>query len=343
VGVPLNAWLVAGAALEGRAHPFFHLNPAADQTSAALMDFSSNPQPRADWPVYRFDYRDENGTAVSTDIAFTFADYALLIKRLRDHFRLIPAECDSDLLLPVDQYLALDLEQAYQRIPFVLAVDGSATLRRLVISRELIMACRDRLNYWRTLQELAGERNRYVEQAIDKTRTEERAQAAAERERLQAQHAEELERVRNEAAGEAMQRLTQVLLGLDLSGKTPAPTMISPNPSAHAELPHEGKSSAPEATIPDAVEEEAINFDEAWIDSLLCTSCNDCLSINPTLFVYNENKQAIIGDRNAGTFTQLVQAAESCPAHCIHPGKPMNLDEPGLDELIERAAPFNAA
>jgi hypothetical protein len=35
-------------------------------------------------------------------------------------------------------------------------------------------------------------------------------------------------------------------------------------------------------------------------------------------------------------------AAEKCPARCIHPGKPLNPDEPNLDELIERAKPFNS-
>ncbi len=45
--------------------------------------------------------------------------------------------------------------------------------------------------------------------------SDERQSAAMERERLQAEHAEELERVREPAAGEAMQRLTDVLLGMD--------------------------------------------------------------------------------------------------------------------------------
>jgi len=49
----------------------------------------------------------------------------------------------------------------------------------------------------------------------------------------------------------------------------------------------------------------------------------------------------VIGDASAGTFAQLVQAAEKCPAKCIHPGKPLNPDEPNLDELIKRAKPFN--
>ena len=50
---------------------------------------------------------------------------------------------------------------------------------------------------------------------------------------------------------------------------------------------------------------------------------------------------AEIGDPRAGTFKQLVQAAEACPAECIHPGDPMNPKEKGLDKLIKRAEPFN--
>ncbi|MEN8129229.1 MAG: ferredoxin [Pseudomonadota bacterium] len=344
-GVALNAWLVAGAALEGRVHPFFHINPAAGDSSAARMDFSENPQKTKDWPVHPFEYRDENGTAISTEIAFTFADYALLIERLRKYFRLIPVEVESAAFIPVDEYLHLDPEQAYQRIPFIWAVDGNAILRRLIVSRELILACQDRQNYWRTLQEQSGVRNRYVELAIEKTRAEEQTQAAEERQRLQTEHEEEVERVRNEAAGEAMQRLSQVLMGMDFSTAVPSfgatATAISASPSPTPAAQSEAASDVEEEAATEE-EEEQVSFDEPWIDSMLCTSCNDCLNINQVMFVYNENKQAIISDAAAGSFAQLVQAAEVCPARCIHPGNPLNPEEPGLEELIERAAPFNS-
>jgi hypothetical protein len=38
----------------------------------------------------------------------------------------------------------------------------------------------------------------------------------------------------------------------------------------------------------------------------------------------------------------MVEAAEACQVAIIHPGKPKNPDEPGLDELLERAKPFMA-
>ena len=37
---------------------------------------------------------------------------------------------------------------------------------------------------------------------------------------------------------------------------------------------------------------------------------------------------------------QLVEAAEACQVAIIHPGKPRNPNEPGLEELLERAKPF---
>ena len=80
---------------------------------------------------------------------------------------------------------------------------------------------------------------------------------------------------------------------------------------------------------------------EPYIDTALCTSCNDCLDINRQLFAYDENKQAYIKDARAGTFKQLVQAAEKCPAAIIHPGDPLDPSEPDLEKWIERAKPFN--
>jgi len=40
------------------------------------------------------------------------------------------------------------------------------------------------------------------------------------------------------------------------------------------------------------------------------------------------------------TYAQLVEAAENCPVAIIHPGKPRNLNEAGLDELLKRAEVF---
>lgn len=333
--VPLNAWLVAGAALEGRAHPFFRVNPQAGDSAAKRFDFSGNPQPEKDWPLSTFDYIDENGQTQALELAFTFADYALLSDNLRNHFRLIPSGCEADALILLQDYLAMRPEEAHQHIPYIFGVDARGVLHRLVVSRSLAVACLDRLNFWHSLQELAGVRNLYVEQAIEQTRTVERAQATAERERLLAEHAVLVERVRTQAATEAMQRLADLLLNIDAAIPVRAATGVVALKTESALTPSVA-TTATAAVVAAPVITEA-SFDESWIDTPLCTSCNDCFKINPLLFIYNSDKQAQLGDLSKGTYAQLVKAAELCPAQCIHPGKPWNPDEPGLEALIAKA------
>jgi hypothetical protein len=94
---------------------------------------------------------------------------------------------------------------------------------------------------------------------------------------------------------------------------------------------------APESAQPAAAERPS---DDPYIETPRCTSCNECTQINDKMFAYDANKQAYIVNPDAGTYRQLVEAAESCQVSIIHPGKPRNPDEPGLDELKARAEPF---
>jgi pyruvate-ferredoxin/flavodoxin oxidoreductase len=59
-----------------------------------------------------------------------------------------------------------------------------------------------------------------------------------------------------------------------------------------------------------------------WIDTEDCTSCDECININPKMFAYNDDKKAFIKDVNAGSYKDLVKAAEKCTAQVIHPGLP---------------------
>jgi len=336
---PVGSSLHDGAALEARAHTLFRFDPEAGTSWAARLDFDGNEQPEADWPRHELDCIDGGGAPLKLPLAFTFADFALLEPVLRAHFRVIPDHCATNDLTPIDQFPLDDPDSAGRRIPFVWGVDAAGKASRLVVSRQLIDACRDRLANWRTLRELAGVQNAYVDRAVAAERETLGAESARQIDDLRAEHTTELERVRNETAAEAMHKLAEVLLEVDLSTVAPArraPAAAPPPSAAPAE-----EQPSEEATPAPPEEEEDAGFDDPYIDSPLCTSCNDCMAINPQVFIYNANKQAVIGDADAGTFAQLVQAAEKCPARCIHPGKPRNPDEPNLDELIQRAKPFN--
>ncbi|RYH07940.1 ferredoxin [Tropicimonas sp. IMCC6043] len=109
------------------------------------------------------------------------------------------------------------------------------------------------------------------------------------------------------------------------------PAAETPEPVAETPVPAEAPAAAQEGAADGA----------PWIETPRCTTCNECVQTNSALFAYDDNKQAYIKDPDAGTYRQLVEAAESCQVSIIHPGQPRNPDEADLEELIERAAPFN--
>ena len=91
---------------------------------------------------------------------------------------------------------------------------------------------------------------------------------------------------------------------------------------------------------PAVTEPPSRSSDDAFIETARCSTCNECTTINNRMFRYNADKQAYIADITAGTYAQLVEAAESCQVAVIHPGKPRDPNEPGLDDLINRAEAF---
>ena len=111
-------------------------------------------------------------------------------------------------------------------------------------------------------------------------------------------------------------------------------------PAAAAAAASTASAAPAAASAPAAEEEPQRSPDEAYIETARCSTCNECTTINNKMFAYDGNKQAYIADINAGTYAQLVEAAESCQVSIIHPGKPRNPKEPGLEELLKRAEPF---
>ena len=99
-------------------------------------------------------------------------------------------------------------------------------------------------------------------------------------------------------------------------------------------------ASAPAAASAVVEQEPERSPDEAYIETARCSSCNECTLLNDKMFAYDNNKQAYIADIKAGTFAQLVEAAENCQVSVIHPGKPRNPKEAGLEELLKRAEAF---
>ena len=133
----------------------------------------------------------------------------------------------------------------------------------------------------------------------------------------------------------AARRCRDLWHGLQELGMAHLRVEPAPVDEAPTEAVEESVAEPPEAVV--AAEPAA---DDPWIETPRCSTCNECTGINDRMFAYNDNKQAYIKDADAGTFRDLVEAAESCQVAVIHPGKPRNPDEAGLEDLIDRAKAF---
>jgi pyruvate-ferredoxin/flavodoxin oxidoreductase len=110
--------------------------------------------------------------------------------------------------------------------------------------------------------------------------------------------------------------------------------------AAVAAAPPAAVAAAAPAAAPAEEEDEGLGL-EPYIQSELCTACNECTNINKRMFAYNDKKQAYIKDPKAGTFRELVMAAEKCPVAIIHPGTPLNPKEKDLAKWQKRAERFS--
>lgn len=97
-----------------------------------------------------------------------------------------------------------------------------------------------------------------------------------------------------------------------------------------------GPASAPTG----AAAAETADYEAVWIETPECTTCDECVEINPHIFAYNDEDKAVIVNPRGGPYRDIVKAAEKCTAGVIHPGTPPDPNEKGLDKLIKRAAKY---
>jgi ferredoxin len=346
----LDPWLVASARVSGRAAPLLAYDPTAGETWARRLRFVDNPEPAADWPreVLPPAARALGGGELAS---FTYADAALLDPGWQRHFA--PVTEAGDELAPIADWLALAPEEAAQKLPYVWSLDREGHACRLVVSRALAAATRDRLDFWRTLEELAGVRNEHVEEAVDRARREERLHAERERQALAARHADELTAVRRDAEAVAVERLVSTVFAVAPAIELPAAGGPSPRLAAITSAPAAslptvteaagGPSAAAATAAATPIAPVATADDEpadAWIDTALCTSCDECIRKSPNVFAYNADKQAYVKDPRGSSYRELVLAAEACTAKIIHVGTPWNPAEPDLATWLERGRKF---
>ena len=296
----LSPYLIAAAAMESRAFPAFTYDPSAGSDWASRFCVADNPQAELDWPVHGFAYEDEAHQKISEDIAFTLVDFLACDRRYAKHFARVPRAKWNGSLTAVGEWVARETQGLPDKVPCLLMVDSDNVLQKVIADDELIRAARRCREMWHSMQELGGINNSHALQLLARER------------KIWEEH---------------LQRET----GARTRDTIPAAPEAASAPAAQA---------APVAAAAQAEPAQEKSPDDARIETARCTSCDECTKINDRMFAYDANKQAYIANPDAGTYLQLVEAAESCQVSIIHPGKPRNLNEQGLEELLKRAELF---
>ena len=203
-------------------------------------------------------------------------------------------------MIPLGEYLQGDEAQKQGKVPYILMVGEDNVLHRVVVTRAVAEVAKRYESAWRNLQELGGIGNSQALRLLDR-----------EKQVWEEEKQKELDELRSQLGEESA--------------------------ASVAAAPAAGEAVA---EVEAEAEVEEISPDVTYIETVRCSTCNECTDRNPKMFMYNDNKEAYIADLEAGTYRQMVEAAEVCKLAIIHPGKPWNLNEKGLEDLIKRAAPF---
>jgi pyruvate-ferredoxin/flavodoxin oxidoreductase len=361
----------ARLALESRAFPFLTYDPDAGPSFADCLSLDGNPSPDDVWPTYALKYVGEDGSEQAMELPVTIADWAATEVRFKQHFSELSSAENGDDFVLFHEFVRGSDEDREGKTPFIWALDNDRKLRRLKVSLEMVALAEERQQFWSQLRQLAGleipqvihdavvsETESDFEQRASALRAEYEAKIAELRASLPTQIARRLAEglIRNAGSSAAVADLLSSLPmvgtpsanGNGVAAKA-APAAVSPAPVASAPAPVVAQTAAavapaaapvaaPAATT--VADDEAIVL-EAYIDSERCTTCNECTNLNNKMFAYNADKQAHVKDTSAGTFQQLVIAAERCPVSIIHPGSPINPKEKDLAKWVKRAEKFN--
>ncbi len=300
----------AKLAVESRAYPLFRYDPDRGATPEECFDLEGNPALYEPWPTYELTYR-EAGREKSMTLPLTFADFAMTEGRFRKHFRTAPPDTWHDGMLPLVEFLGLEIDEREDRFPFIWTVDSRQRLSRLLVDSTMVASCEERQDFWTMLKAIA--------------RAE--PQPASEQ--------PDTEAITRQVIGNIASGLMQLAggetdIGALLSGAAAAPDAVAPEREP-------GATPEPAPTK----DTETGEYMAPWLDTDDCTACDECTNLNDRIFVYNSAKKAYIKDPDGGPYRDLVKAAEKCTARVIHPGLPRDRGDKDILKWIKRGEKFN--
>jgi len=356
----------ARLALESRAFPFVVYDPTAGDNWADRVDLNGNPEINEDWPSYELKYTDEEGAEQVLELPLTVADWAATEGRFQKQFKKIKRDAWDDDQIPFHEFMRMSVEDQVGKTPFINILGRDGKLDRMSAATEMVLLAEDRLLFWDQLRELAGyklapsvrDQVAYeLEDEFDEKAAAIRAEYEAKILELKTSYPQIIARKMAEGlinssrggedkVGEVLKRaastpgLKPVTLTADQEALMSGGGGVAvAAPPVAAEAPA-GEAPAAAAPVEEDDDDDGLVMDP-YIETARCTSCNECTNLNKKMFAYNDAKQAYIKDPKAGTFAEIVQAAERCTAKIIHPGTPLNPRERDIEKWIERAKPFN--
>ncbi len=292
-------------AVESRAYPLMKFDPDAGETLEECLDLEGNPSQSEDWTSYTLNYEDENGQPASMKLPITFADFAASEGRFRKHFRTAPRKMWGDEMIPFHEFLEMDEDDREGNYPFIWTVDSKNRLTRTLCAQEIVSSAEERQHYWHQLKGIAGQMNQVdVKALVEQTKID------------------------------MATRLSSTLLSLTSSGDT---SMLTNAVKANG---NGNGAAAPVAAGSNGNGSAASGFEAVWIETPECTACDECTEIAPDVFAYNADKLAEVINPTAGTYKDIVRAAEKCTAGCLHPGTPWDMSEKDIDKWIKRAEKY---
>ncbi|MBQ9244122.1 MAG: ferredoxin [Proteobacteria bacterium] len=325
------------AAHYARTAPMFQYDPSIGETRVERFNVDENPQIDQVWPTCQFSYIDADGNIRQMSGTFTYAHALALEPGYHQYFRILPNDAWNDELVEIGEFLK---SPSFDRphIPFIWGVVDS-TLRKCIMTRDVVNACIDRMQRWKTLRELSLSTKAQLQLAQD-ARTAlhlkqlEASQKAVEQASMQYDASQEIIRKTAETLeqclsslhahlghptasepdfNEAIRDESAYIEGL--AGEPPAQIAITATP---AQDTHQSLVPTQSPQTQDARAASAEDKPRApWLDSAKCLSCGACISLDDRTFGFNDDGQAVIL-RDDATPEDCRDAADTCPAGCIH-------------------------
>jgi len=332
------------AAVESRFFPRLEYEPEENRFAGNQIKLETNPNAEAYAATYQQEIQYPSGVE-SLDMGFTIAEFLAMDLGLKETLEIISPGYESPNHLPLNEHLSQKKDLVPGKIPFVWVVDEQDKLRKAAVPVSWVEICRSRRNYWAFLQEISGITQTHRQETLETARTEWEEEKKAEIKSLKFTLQEQFEKERSTDIQQAIVRILHGLLNEEgsLENRLTEIGEVEKKPGLQPKAKTERPPVVPAREEQEEEEEgsKAPITGEAWVESDECTSCQDCVDALPSVFKYNEEKQAYVHNPKGSTFAQIVKAAEKCPARCIHPGAPQNKNEEGLDKWVKRAEKFN--